>query len=79
MKSLALTFMIFFFCGLTCAQTKPDGERDKLAGAVHMLRVETMKLSDEYARRQNGPRIPGPRLDATVVLGWTVRQTLTDQ
>jgi TonB family protein len=58
MKQIAAT-VVMLMCGtLVCAQSKPDGEKDKLAGAVHTLRIETMKLWDQYARRQNGPRIP---------------------
>jgi TonB family protein len=58
MKQIVATILMLMACGLVCAQTKPDGERDKLAGAVHTLRVETMKLSDQYSRKQNGPRVP---------------------
>lgn len=42
--------------GIGYAQVKPDGEKEKLAGAVQTMRTEFSSLSDEYGNRRNGPR-----------------------
>jgi TonB family protein len=47
---------LFFLCAATSAQTRPDGRKEKLAGPVQAVRVETAAFAGEPGKVREGPR-----------------------